>query len=223
MLHLARQLNISTRLKVGTGEDVLIGGFIIDGTTPRKVILRAIGPSLTEDDGLTGTLQDPVLGLHDPAGATIATNDNWRDTQETEIEMTGIPPNDDREAALVQTLPPGAYTAIVSGKNDTTGTALVEAYDLDATDVSQFGNISTRGPVGTGDDVLIGGFIVARETRPGQRGGARDWAVVRQRTWHGALQDPTLELHDANGALAAFNDNWKDTQEGADPIDRSRA
>ena len=213
VVHTARQLNISTRLKVGTGEDVLIGGFIVTGATPKKVILRALGPSL-DAAGLTGTLQDPVLELHDKSGALIATNDNWRDTQETEIEMTTIPPNDDREAAIVQTLAPDAYTAVVRGKNDTTGMALVEAYDLDPTDDSEFGNISTRGLVETGDNVLIGGFIVGTDDAGVANvvlralGPSLGAAGVT-----GALQDPTLELHDANGEVVALNDNWKESQE----------
>ena len=155
-------MNISTRETVGTGDDVLIGGFIVSGTTPKQVILRAIGPSLAAF-GLTGLLQDPTLEVHDASGATIFMNDNWRDTQEAAIEATGIPPNDDRESAIVATLDPGAYTAIIQGKNNTTGTALVEAYDLDALPVSRFGNISTRGLVGTFTNVLIGGLIVSSE------------------------------------------------------------
>ena len=214
VVHTSRQLNISTRETVGTGEDVLIGGFIVSGTTPKKVILRAIGPSLAAA-GLTGVLQDPTLEVHDASGATIFTNDNWRETQETEIEATTIPPNDDRESALVATLDPGAYTAIVQGKNNTTGTALVEAYDLDATPASRFGNISTRGLVGTGSNVLIGGLIVSAEES------AQANVIVRALgpslgsvNVSGALQDPTLELRDSNGALIALNDNWRDTQGG---------
>jgi hypothetical protein len=212
VVHTARQLNISTRVEVETGEEVLIGGFIVTGTAPKKVILRAIGPSLGAA-GLTGTLQDPILELHDESGATIATNDNWRDAQETEIEMTGLPPNDDRESALVQTLPPGQYTAVVRGQNDSIGQALVEAYDLDAAVDSEFGNISTRGLVGTDDNVLIGGFIIGMEDS-GQAnvilraiGPSLGAAGVS-----GALQDPTLELHDSNGALVVLNDDWQDEQ-----------
>ena len=214
VIHTSRQLNISTRETVGTGENVLIGGFIVTGTTPKQVILRAIGPSLASF-GLTGLLQDPMLEVHDDSGATIFSNDNWRETQESEIVATGIPPSDDREAAIVATLDPGAYTAILQGKNGTTGTALVEAYDLDPTPASQLGNISTRGQVGTGTSVLIGGLIVSPEES------AQANVVLRALGPSlgplgvtGALQDPTLELHDSNGALLAGNDNWRDAQEG---------
>lgn len=214
VVHTSRQLNISTREMVGTGEDLLIGGLIVSGPTSKQVILRAIGPSLAAV-GLSGVLQDPTLELHDSTGALIFSNDNWRETQEAAIEATGLQPSDDREAAIVATLEPGAYTAILQGKNNTTGTALVEAYDLDVTPESQFANISTRGLVGTGDAVLIGGLIISSDASAqanivvralGPSLGAADVT--------GALQDPTLELHDSNGSLLALNDNWRDTQEG---------
>ena len=165
---------------VGTGEDVLIGGLIVSGSTAKQVILRAIGPSLAAF-GLSGVLQDPMLELHDNTGALIFSNDNWRETQEAAIEATGLQPNDDREAAIVATLDPGAYTAILQGTNNTTGTALVEAYDLDATPESQFANISTRGLVGTDDAALIGGLIISSGgLGAGQHRGARARAVVRR-------------------------------------------
>jgi hypothetical protein len=210
----SRQLNVSTRETVGTGEDVLIGGFIVSGSTPKQVLLRALGPSLGAF-GVSGVLQDPVLELHDSTGAVIFSNDNWRDSQETAISATGLQPNDDREAAILATLEPGAYTAILQGKNNTTGNALIEAYDLDATAESQFANLSTRGQVGTGDAVLIGGLIVSSE------GSAQANVVLRALGpslgavgVSGALQDPTVELHDGNGELVAFDDNWRDSQEG---------
>jgi hypothetical protein len=213
-VHTSRQLNISTRETVGVGEDVLIGGFIISGTTPKKVILRGLGPSLA-NAGLPGVLQDPTLELHDGTGGIIFTNDNWRDTQEAEIIATTIPPTDDRESAIVATLDPGNYTAILQGKNTTTGTALVEAYDLDAAPDSRFGNISTRGLVGTDTDVLIGGLIVSSEES------AQANIIVRalgpslaSPDVTNPLDDPTLELHDENGALLAFDDDWRDAQEG---------
>ncbi len=214
VIHPARQLNISTRESVGTGEEVPIGGFIITGSSPKKVILRGLGPSLAPF-GVTGVLADPTLELHDGAGATIFSNDNWRDTQEAEISATGLEPDNDLEAAIVATLDPGAYTAILQGKNGSTGTALVEAYDLDPTPASQFGNISTRGLVETGDQVLIGGLIVSEEESAQANIFVR--AIGPSLGSHGvtgALQDPTIELHDSNGALLAFNDNWQDTQGG---------
>ena len=115
---------------MGTADDVLIGGFIVLGTDSAKAIIRAIGPSLTEA-GIANALQDPTLELHDGNGTTIASNDDWKTDQESEILATGIPPTEDAESAIVTTLAPGPYTAIVSGKNNTTGVGLVEVYQLE--------------------------------------------------------------------------------------------
>ena len=162
-------LNISTRLPVGTDQNVLIGGFIIQGPNPKNVIIRAIGPSLP----LTGALQNPFLELHDGAGALIAANDNWRSTQlgglltsgqSIDIQASGIAPPNDAESAIIATLSPGAYTAVVRGANNTTGIAVVEGYDLDADQSSKLANISTRGFIQTGDNVMIGGFIMGGGT-----------------------------------------------------------
>ena len=204
-------LNISTRLQVLTGDNVLIGGFILTGSDAKKVIVRGIGPSLTSF-GVPGALQDPFLELHDINGAIIGTNDNWRDTQESEIEATGLAPTDDRESAIVMTLASDSnYTAILRGTNDTTGVGLVEVYDLDQAANSKLANISTRGFVDTGDNVMIGGFIsgngVAKVIVRAIGPSLTSFGVP------GALQDPTLELHDINGAIIATNDNWRDTQE----------
>ncbi len=150
---------------------------------------------------------DPVLELHEPDG-TVITNDNWKDTQETEIVATTVPPTNELESAIVATLDPGAYTAIVSGRNGGTGIALVEAYDLDQTVDSQLANISTRGLVESGDNVMIGGFIVG-----GDAGSVALRAIGPSLIQAGvtdALADPFLELHDANGAVVASNDNWQD-------------
>jgi len=201
--------NISTRASVGTGDNVLIAGFIITGGTllAGPVIVRAIGPSLP----LSGVLSDPVLEIHDSSGAMIAGNDNWRDTQEAEIVATGIPPADDSESAIVMSpLGLGSYTAIVTGKNGRTGIALVEVYYLsEAPAFSRLANVSTRGFAQTGDDVMIGGLIVIG-TQPAN-------AIVRaigpSLPLAGPLADPTLEFHDGNGAIIASNDNWRDTQE----------
>ncbi|MDP9254813.1 MAG: glycoside hydrolase [Verrucomicrobiota bacterium] len=217
VVYSARELNFSTRLRVQTGNNVMIGGFIITGSISKNVILRAIGPSLTAF-GISGALQDPTLELHDHTGAIIASNNNWKDSQMSEIQMTGIPPSDDRESAIVRPLLPGAYTAIIRGNGNTTGVGLVEAYDLAPTTNSKFGNISTRGLVQTGDNVMIGGFIVGGGLGTNGTGAVK--VLLRgigpsltQSGVPGALQDPTLELHNGNGALIASNDNWRDTQQ----------
>lgn len=200
--------NISTRLTVETGNNVLIGGFIITGSFTKKVIVRAIGPSLS----LPGVLANPILELHNSSGALIAINDNWRSDQEAEIIATGIPPTDDLESAIVTTLPANnsAYTAIVRGVNNGTGIGVVEAYDLNRTVDSKLGNISTRGLVQTGDNVLIAGTIVVGQTS--QRVILR--AIGPSLNLGGEqLSDPTLELHDGNGDLLAYNDNWRTDQE----------
>jgi uncharacterized protein GlcG (DUF336 family) len=204
--------NISTRVSAGTGDNRLIGGFIISGTAPKKVIVRAMGPSLG-GAGVTSALADPILELHDATGAVVATNDNWADTQRVDVEASGIPPPNELESAIVRTLPPGAYTAIVDGKNGGTGTALVEVYDLSPTSDSTLGNISTRGAVGPQSDVMIGGFIIS-----GTTGTTR--VLVRtvapslvSAGVTDAMPDPTLELRDGNGTLIAANDNWREGPE----------
>ena len=208
----AQLLNISTRMRVKTGKNVLIGGFIVTGSVPKKVLLRAIGPSL-EQQGVTGVLADPVLALHTSDGPLIASNDNWKEKQQTEIEATGAPPTNDLESAIIATLDPGAYTAIVSGKNATSGVGLVEGYDLDQPADAQLANISTRGLVEAGSDVMIGGFIL------GNGAGTTNVLIralgpsLTDQGVAGALADPTLELYDSNGALLQSNENWKDTQQ----------
>jgi plastocyanin len=201
--------NISTRLRVETGDNVLIGGFIITGTQPKRAILRAIGPSLSSF--FPGALADPFLELRDSSGVLIASNDDWRSDQEAEIIATGIPPSNDLESAIVATLPANnsAYTAIVRGFDNGTGIGVVEAYDLDQSVDSKLANISTRGFVQTGDDVMIGGLIVLGQDP--LRVIVR--AIGPSLTVSGALGDPTLELHDGNGALIAFNDDWRTDQE----------
>ena len=212
----AQLLNISTRMNVQTGDNVLIGGFIVTGTAPKKVLLRAIGPSLANaNPPVPGALADPVLEFHAADGSLITSNDNWKDTQQTEIEATGIPPTNDLESALVITLNPGNYTAIVLGKNGTNGIGLVEGYDLDEAADSQLANISTRGFVETGSNVMIGGFILGNGTGTTNvliRAIGPSLANANPPV-PGALADPTLELHDENGVLVMSNDNWKDSQQ----------
>ena len=204
-------VNIATRLLVGTSENVLIGGFIITGNAPKVVIIRAIGPST----GIPGALQDPTLELHDSAGHVVF-NDNWKTDQELMIRDTGLQPSDDRESAIVIGLDPGNYTAIVAGKDGTAGIGLVEAYDLgtaslDTSGASKLANIATRGFVNTGDNVMIGGVILASQpTRVIVR------VIGPSLTQFGianALPNPTLELHDGSGALIFSNDDWRSTQE----------
>jgi hypothetical protein len=192
---------------VETGNNVLIGGVIVTGTQPKKIIVRAIGPSLP----LVGVLADPVLELRDSSGALIRSNDNWRSDQEAEIIATGIPPSNDLESAIVATLPANnsAYTAIMRGVNNGTGIGVVEAYDLDRTVDSKLANISTRGFVQTGDNVLIGGLIVVGQNP--LRVIVR--AIGPSLSITGKLADPTLELRDGNGALIRANDNWRSDQE----------
>lgn len=202
-------LNISTRLRVLTADNVLIGGFIITGTNPKQVIVRAIGPSLTSL-GVQGALADPILELHFSDGSVVS-NDNWRATQEQEIIDTTIPPTSDLESAIVATLDPGNYTAIVRGKNNGTGVALVEAYDLDRT-MGRLANISTRGFVDTGENVMIGGFIIGGDTASDILLRGIGPSLTNQGV-PGALGDPTLELHDGDGNTLTSNDDWKDSQQ----------
>ena len=166
-----------------TGDNALIGGFIVTGTQPKRVIVRAIGPSLP----LTGALADPTLELRDGSGALIRSNDNWRiGGQETEIMATTIPPSNDLESAIVETLPANGagYTAIVARANNGTGIGLVEVYDLDQSVDSKLANISTRGLVQTGDNVLIAGTIVLGPTSPkGDRAGDRSIVESRRGNW----------------------------------------
>jgi hypothetical protein len=184
----------------------LIGGFIVTGTQPKKVIVRGIGPSLP----VPGALADPVLELHDSSGQTIATNDNWgSSTNRQEIVDSLLAPANDHESAILVTLPPAAYTAIVRGVNGTTGVALVEIYDLGTNADSQLANISTRASVQTGNNVLIGGFIVLGQ----QSGRVIVRAIGPSMPVPGALANPTLSLHDGNGAQLATNDNWRSDQE----------
>lgn len=208
----AQALNLSTRAEVQAGDQVSIGGFIVTGTSPKRVILRAIGPSLAGFE-IANPLADPVLELHASDQSLIASNDNWKDSDEAGITGTGLAPSNLLESAMVETLDPGGYTAVMSGKNGTTGIGLVEVYDLDQAADSQLANISTRAAVQADNNVMIGGFILGG-------GGADTTVLVRalgpsltQLGVTGALPNPTLELHDSDGALVGSNDDWKDTQQ----------
>jgi CSLREA domain-containing protein len=204
--------NVATRLKVETGDNVLFGGFIVTGTQPKKVIIRALGPSVNAP----GVLANPTLELHgtDSNGHDIllASNDDWQNQpaadKQAVIDST-VPPPNDLESALVRTLPANnaTYTAIVRGANNGTGIGVVEVYDLDSSANSKLANISTRGLVQTGDDVLIAGTIVT--------GQAAEQILVcalgPSLPVPGNLADPTLELRDGSGTLLEANDNWVDS------------
>jgi hypothetical protein len=215
----AQLLNLSTRTPVGTDANVLIGGFIISGTEGKKVMLRGLGPSLG-DAGVHEVLADPTLELHDSTGTLLAHNDNWQESQQAaEISATGIAPTRDSEAAIIATLAAGqasqggtAYTAILAGQAGTAGIGLLEIYDLAADANSKLANISTRGYVGTGDNLMIAGTI------PGPAGRSPGLVLIRAlgpslaaHGVSGTLQDPGLELHNANGATIVDNDNWRDS------------
>ncbi len=210
--------NISTRAFVQTGDNVVIGGFIVQGARPKKVVIRAIGPELTQH-GVPNALANPTLELHDHTGALIASNDNWGTTiiggiitmnQVAAIRASGYAPSDSRESAMIVNLPAGSYTAIVRGVDNMTGVALVEVYDLSPAPNSILENISTRSFVRTGDNVMIGGVIV--QGTQSRRVIVR--AIGPELTQYGVpnpLADPTLELHDGTGALIASNNNWQHT------------
>lgn len=220
-----RALNIATRLAVANGANVLIGGFIITGNDPKKVIIRGLGPTI---QGVSGILADPTLELHQ-GSATLIVNDNWKTrsdgtSQQSEVEATTIPPSNDLESAIVTTLSPGSYTAILAGKNGGTGVGLVEIYDLAQGADSQLANISTRGLVQTGNDVMIGGFILGPNSNDASSIVIR--AIGPSLTAFGiadALPDPTIELRGENGVLIASNDNWMECPDKQTIIDKGLA
>lgn len=204
-------VNFSTRMRVQNGSGVGIGGFIVTGTVPKHILLRAIGPSLIQA-GVPGALADPVVAIHGPGGFIPITNDNWREdpAQEAAIIASGIPPGNDLESAIDANLNPGAYTAVVTGKNGTSGGALIEVYDINQDDDSKLANLSTRAFVGTSDNLVIAGFILA--------GGGGDTGIAIRGLGPSlaaagvpdALANPTLELRDGNGELRASNNDWQD-------------
>jgi hypothetical protein len=219
-------------MRVRPGDNVGIGGFIITGTAPKQVLLRAIGPSLTSS-GVSEPFPDPVLELHGPDSFVTITNDDWRDdpVQEQLIKDSGIPPTNDLESAIHATLVPGAYTAVFRGKDSSEGIGLVEIYDLNPGASSKLANISTRAFVSMGDNIVIAGFTL------GQHSGA-DRVAVRGLgpSLAGAgivnpLSNPVLELRDGNGTLLVANNDWQDnpaqaialTSAGLAPTDQLEA
>jgi hypothetical protein len=208
----AQTLNISTRLRVDTGDKVMIGGFIITGNVAKPVVLRGIGPSLV-NSGIpaAAVLNDPLLELHGASGALIISNDNWKDSpQRSQIEGTVLQPTNDRESVIVATLPPAAYTVILKGVGQTSGVGLVEVYDNNQAMDSTLANISTRGFAQTGTDVMIGGFTLGGNNNSSQVAIRGLGPSLGQFGLSPVLADPTLELHDSNGALMISNDNWTD-------------
>lgn len=207
--------NLSTRLFVKAGDEAGIGGIILRGNAPKRVLARAIGPSLRVGDApVQGRLEDTTLEIFDQSGQSIAFNDNWRDSQQrAEIEASGVAPTDDRESVVVGTIAPGAYTAVIRGANDTQGIGLVEFYDIEQTSDSFLVNISTRAKVEQNDDVLIGGFIVLGQAP--QKFVARAIGPslnVNGAPVEGRLQDTTLEVRNGNGDLLIENDDWRSSQ-----------
>jgi hypothetical protein len=202
-------LNVSTRMEVLTGNNALIGGFIIAGSGNKDVLLRALGPTLA-NFGVNNPVADPTLDLFS-GNTLIMSNDNWRTDQEAAIMATGKAPPNDLESAIRHTFNPGNYTAIVRGKNQTTGIGVVEAYDIDNSPTTTLTNISTRGFVDTDQNVMIGGFIagdgivrvIVRALGP----------TLMQFGVPNVLADPVLDVRDAQGTSLATNDNWKDTQQ----------
>jgi uncharacterized delta-60 repeat protein len=217
--------NVSTRLPVGTDDNVLIEGFIVQGPagSAKKIIVRAIGPSLAPF-GITDALANPTLEIHDAnnANAIVASNDDWGITQlgglitadqSAEIAASGFAPGNDLESAIIANLAPGSYTAVVRGLGNTVGTGVVDAFDLSAASPARLANIATRGLIQPGDKLMIAGFII-------QNGPVR--AVVRaigpSLSAFGitnALADTTLQLRDGNGAIVVENDDWKVRTDGS--------
>ena len=201
-------VNLSTRAFVGTGNNVVIGGFIVQGSQPVTVVLRGIGYSLPAV-GITNALEDPVIELRSGNNDLIATSDDWiDDSWASTVASYHLDPSNSRESAIITTLNPGNYTVLLRAfESGDTGVGLIELYDLHTTG-GRAGNISTRGPVLGGNQLLIGGFIV---------GGSQNKDVVVRALGPslssagvtGPLPDPTMELRNSSGSLIASNDNWQ--------------
>jgi hypothetical protein len=203
-------VNLATRLRAETGDNAGIGGFIITGSVPKRVIIRGLGPSLTSFGFPAGELlADPTLELHGPGSFATIFNNDWKDSQQASIAASGLAPSNDHEAAIDVTLSPGQYTAILRGNGTGSGIGTVEVYDLTTT-ASKLANLSTRALVRTGDNVVIAGFILGNN-------GGNDRIVIRglgpSLSAFGIsnpLQDPMLELRDQNGVLLKSNNDWLD-------------
>ena len=194
-------------MTVGTGDNVLIAGFIVTGSQSKRVLLRGIGPSLTQF-GVAGALANPILTFYDSTNQPIASNNNWKDSPDRQaIIDTGIAPTNDAESAMVVSVPPGAYTAVLAGVGGSTGIGVIEVYDLNPGADAELANLSSRGRVGTGDDVMIGGIIIRSPTKIIVR------AIGPSLPVSDPLSDPTLELHNGNGATLFSNNNWREKQQ----------
>jgi hypothetical protein len=195
---------------VEVGDGVMIGGFIVTGGDSKRVIIRGIGPSLASS-GISDAVSDPILRLFGPTGSPLGVNDNWQDTQQAEIQATGIPPQDLREAAIIATLSPGAYTTTLADASGATGVGLVEIYDLNSSANAKLANISTRGSVQTENNVMIGGFALGGSSiNPAKVVVRALGPSLAQAGINNPLSDPTLQLFDSNGQSIAFNNNWAD-------------
>jgi hypothetical protein len=207
----AQLLNLSTRMRVQPGDNALIGGFIIRGTEQKKVILRGIGPSLN----VPGKLDDPVIQLYNSANVNIAGNDDWK-TDQQNVQDSGLAPTNDRESALVITLDPGAYTVVMRGKNNSSGIGVVEVYDIGLAANARLANVSSRGFIGTGDNILIGGFYAGPQTAAVT--GVVFRAIGPSLSKFGVpqpMQDTTIEIHNRDGDVIASNDDWQTDQKTA--------
>jgi hypothetical protein len=198
---------------------VIIGGFIITGSSSKRLVVRALGPSL-QDNGVSDFLPDPLLTLHRADGSVLTSNDNWKDdpAQATQLQTARLAPTNDLESALATTLVPGTYTAIGSGKGSATGIALVEIYDIDNESLSALANISTRALVQAGENVMIGGFTLGRSATAANVVVRAIGPSLERRGIARPLADPTLELRNSNGEKIASNDNWADDSSQAAAI-----
>jgi hypothetical protein len=189
----------------------MIGGFIIRGNASKAVVLRGLGPSLVNSGvPAASVLNDPILELHGPNGALITSNDNWKDSpQRSQIEGTVFQPSDDRESVIVATLAPGAYTGVLKGVGQTTGIGVIEVYDNNQAADSDLANMSTRGFVDTGNNVMIGGFTLGGNNNATRIAVRALGPSLSSSGLSNVLTDPTLELHNANGTIMVSNDDWQ--------------
>jgi hypothetical protein len=223
--------NLSTRVSVQSGDGVAIAGFIVSGSTPKRVLIKGLGASLG-DFGIVNPLQDPILDLHGSSGNAIANNDDWQTATSANQIPLDLQPADSREPAILATLQPGTFTAILRGKNGASGVGLIEIDDLSTGAGSKLTNVSTRGFVGTGENVMIGGLILSGGSGKRQILVRALGPTLAQVPFNitGNLTDPTLMLVDANGTVVASNDDWRSSQQNeiqatglAPPNDREAA